>query len=215
MNLFNSFNSHKILYNSSNSLEKEINNFNDNIYLLLVRNDIYLDSVKNDSRIFVFKPHSSASPSIKISNISDIVDFNVEVKNQILLSAYLQYTSLNSNLYVSISALHGFGLYTSVEFLKGQCIFSLNGKIVNENFINNKNFIGEWNAIKMDTYLVRDKRTSYGFINHSRSPNCFIDTNTMSIIAKNNIKENEELLLDYRREPLSKDYMDKFGNAYL
>jgi len=215
LNLFNLMDFEFILYDCSKKLEQEINNFNDIIYVLLVQNDIYLKHVKNDCRIFIFQLLHTPSPLIKIANITNTINFNIEIKNYTLLSAYIQYTSLSPNLYVNISKLHGFGLYTSKRILKGQYIFSLNGKIVNIDFLNNKNFIGEWNALKNYMYLVREHRTSYGFINHSRNPNCEIDTDTMNIVALVDISEHTELLLDYRNEPLPEDYINKFGSTYL
>lgn len=215
LHLFNLMNFEFILYDCSKVLEKEINNFNDIVYVLLVKNDIHLNYVKNDSRIFIFKLSNMPLPLIKISNITNIINFNAEIKNFTLLNAYVQYMILNPNLYIGISKMHGFGLYTSKKILKEQYIFSLNGKVLNEDFINNENFTGEWNALKSNMYLVRKDRTSYGFINHSRNPNCEIDISTMKVVSKTIIHKNEELFLDYRKEPLSTDYINKFGKNYL
>jgi len=215
LSLFNLINFKFILYDCNKSLEKEINNFSNIIYILLATNDIDLNYIKNDSRIFLFKLSGMPSPLIKISNTVNIINFNIDIKNFTLLNAYVQYKILNPTLHLDISETHGFGLFTSVRIPKGQCIFSLNGKVLHENFIKNKNFFGEWNALKDDMYLVRENRTSYGFINHSRNPNCEIDISTMNVVSKTIIYKNEELFLDYRKEPLSKNYINKFGKNYL
>ena len=215
LNLFNSLNHQFVLYNSNEELEKEIHNFNDIIYIILTQKDIYIKNIKNDSRFFIFKPLDTPLATIKIQNSTDTINFNTQIENFILLNAYIKYIVLNPDLYVNISTLHGFGLFTSKSICKRKAIFTLKGEIVKKDFINNKNFIGEWNALQNNMYLVREGRTSYGFINHSRNPNCEIDTKTMNIIAKTNIKKNEELLLDYRKEPLSQAYINQFGKNYL
>jgi len=215
LDLFHSMTVQFILFDSSNILEKEIKKFNDIIYILLVKDNIYINNIKNDSRIFIFKPLHIPTPSTKITNVTNIITFNTKIENFILLNAYVQYIVLNPDLYVNISSIHGFGLYSSKNIQQGDCIFSLSGKVVNEHYINNKNFIGEWNALSNNMYLVRDYRTSYGFINHSRKPNCEINTNTMQIITISDITQNQEIFLDYRKEPLSYDYIDKFGKHYL
>ncbi len=215
LHLFNLMNFEFILYDCNKKLEIEINNFNDIIYVLLVKNNISLKDIKNDSRIFIFQLLNMSLPLVNISNIAATISFNATIENYILSNAYIQYNVLNSDLYINISKVHGFGLYTSKRILKRQSIFSLNGKIVNKDFIKNKHFTGEWNALKNNVYLVREHRTSYGFINHSRNPNCEIDRNSMSIIANIDIHKDTELFLDYRKEPLSEDYIKKFGKNYL
>lgn len=214
LKLFDSKNIKLVLYDSMPDLEEKINNFNDTIYILLMKNDIFLKYIKNDCRIFVFKLSHSLS-SVKICNITNIINFNMVVENYILLGAYIQYKVLNSSLYVDISKLHGFGLFTSKFFFKEQCIFALSGEVVKKDFIANKRFTGEWNALLNNLYLARKDRTSYGFINHSRKPNCKIDASTMKIIAKSDISKNTELSLDYREEPLPEEYINKFGRIYL
>jgi hypothetical protein len=215
LNLFNSLNYQVILYNSNEELEKEIHNFNDIIYIILTQKDTYIENIKNDSRLFIFKQIDSPLPIIKILNSTNTINFNTQIENFILLNAYIKYIVLNPNLYIDISKLHGFGLFTFNTICKRKSIFTLKGKIVKKVFIKNKNFFGEWNALQNNMYLVRKGRTSYGFINHSRNPNCEIDTTTMNVIAKTNIKKNEELLLDYRKEPLPQAYINQFGKNYL
>ncbi len=145
----------------------------------------------------------------------DKITMNTFLEPYFLSDCFICYVSLNDNLYVNISNINGFGLFTRTTIRKGTKLFTLTGDIVNKQFLKNKNFHGEWNALGSDRFLIRHERTSYGFINHSRHPNCKINTDTMTVVAIKDIFANEEILLDYREEPLPEDYINGFGKSYL
>lgn len=128
--------------------------------------------------------------------------------------------------YIKKSQLHGFGLFASEKIECQECIGVLDGqiisweqyKILSEKFsteINEKTIFMEWNAIDKNTLLTRAFRTKYSYINHSRTPNLELKTEPLRIVALRTIDENEELLLDYRKENLSEEYLEGHGKTYL
>ncbi len=126
------------------------------------------------------------------------------------------------------SLIHGFGLFATEPIKKDSIVGILDGQIMpwkHYEHIENKikNDIGlygnyifmEWNAIDEDTLLVRPFRTKYSYINHSYKPNLQIKYNPIRIVAIEEIKENDELTLDYSKEPLRKEYKEGHGSTYL
>ena len=65
----------------------------------------------------------------------------------------------------------------------------------------------EWNALDTETLLIRPFRTKYSYINHSRSPNTMLARFPLRLTAIFDIDPGDELTIDYRREPLSDDYL--------
>ncbi len=128
--------------------------------------------------------------------------------------------------YISKSSTHGNGLFADADIEKEQCLGTLDGqymswklydkicaKYQSEHF--SDAFFMEWNAITNTLLLTRPFRTKYSFINHSREPNLEIKYEPIRIVALRNIKKGEELLLDYRRENLSDEYLNGHGKTYL
>ncbi len=130
--------------------------------------------------------------------------------------------------YIDESSIHGFGLFAEADIPKGTLLGVLDGQVMEwdhydeivENF---RQEIGsaaqylfmEWNALSETVLLVRPFRTSYSFINHSRTPNLVILRNPLRIVSLRDIQAREELLLDYRREPLRERYLEGHGKAFL
>ncbi len=128
--------------------------------------------------------------------------------------------------YISKSNVHGNGLFALADITKHHCLGTLDGQYMSwklydkiceqyksEQF--NEAFFMEWNAITNNLLLTRPFRTKYSFINHSREPNLVIMYDPIRIVALENIKKDEELLLDYRRENLSDEYLNGHGKTYL
>lgn len=128
---------------------------------------------------------------------------------------------------IAPSFIHGFGLFATKALYAGTILGTLDGQVMDwdeydqlREAINlpdevRKNIFMEWNALAEDTLLVRPLRTKYSFINHSRTPNLTLKRNPLRIIALRDIQEGEEFTLDYRDEPLRKEYLDGHGNTYL
>lgn len=130
--------------------------------------------------------------------------------------------------YISESKIHGFGLFAEKDIRCGSILGVLDGQVIEwdeydrlssmlkDSFGAYKNYIFmEWNAIDARTLLVRPFRTKYSYINHSYSPNVAIAYNPIRIITIKDIVKNEELVLDYTKEPLRDEYISGHGKTYL
>ncbi len=125
------------------------------------------------------------------------------------------------------SAVHGRGLFATDDLVEGQILGVLDGQVMDWDFYDElvaarnldrvltEAFFMEWNALSPTTLLVRPFRTKYSFINHSRTPNLTLVPHPLRVVAKRAIKAGEELLLDYREEPLRKEYLEGHGSTYL
>lgn len=116
------------------------------------------------------------------------------------------------NSYISKSNIHGYGLFASENIEDETVLGTLDGQYVDWDLHLEYDFTLEWNAITKNKLLVRPYRTKYSFINHSRTPNLEIKYNPIRIVSIKNIIKNDELTLDYRKEPLPDDYIEKKGN---
>jgi len=121
----------------------------------------------------------------------------------------------NYYLCVNKSQIHGYGAFAKRDIKKGQIIVTLEGYIMNMSNEDEKYPSGEWNALGDEKFLVRDQRTIYGFINHSRLPNSKINMNSKMIIALCDIREGAEITIDYRDEELPLEYFLGYGGIYL
>lgn len=63
--------------------------------------------------------------------------------------------------------------------------------------------------------LERVYQTKYIYIKHARDPNFKIKQDPLRVVAKVDIPKDTELFLDYRKEPLSDDYLRGHGKSYL
>ena len=121
------------------------------------------------------------------------------------------------------SKVHGFGLFATrtVEINEVLCYLDgqyIDWKIYDSLLIKSPELVQifiEWNAISESLLLLRPFRTKYSYINHSRIPNVAVKHNPIRLVALRQIKINEEFLLDYRAEPLRKEYIEGHGKTYL
>lgn len=128
---------------------------------------------------------------------------------------------------IASSTVHGRGLFATEDIAEGQILGVLDGQVMDWDFydevIKARNldqvlteaFFMEWNALSPTTLLVRPFRTKYSFINHSREPNVMLVHYPLRVVAKQPITQGEEFLLDYREEPLRKEYLEGHGSTYL
>ncbi|WP_419770582.1 MAG: SET domain-containing protein-lysine N-methyltransferase [Candidatus Marinarcus sp.] len=114
--------------------------------------------------------------------------------------------------YISKSSIHGNGLFANADIDENITLGELDGQFIQWDLHKEYDFTLEWNAITKNILLVRPYRTKYSFINHSREPNLEIHYNPLRIITKKSIKLNEELTLDYRKEPLPDEYITNIGD---
>lgn len=127
---------------------------------------------------------------------------------------------------ISKSNIHGFGLFAKKDFKIGEIICILDGQTMDWDFYDElcrkidlkeyQNYIFmEWNALSQDTLLVRAFRTKYSYINHSKTPNVAIKYNPIRIEVIQDIKNNEEILIDYSKEPLKQNYLQDQEKQFL
>lgn len=117
------------------------------------------------------------------------------------------------------SGIHGIGLFAKVRIEPGEPFMSLQGgRIVSVSRWLEDEFClvaDEWNALSEDELLVRSQRTFYYYINHQPEPNSIVDIRRRKVIARTAITANQEITLDYLREPLPKSYLQTHGFSYL
>lgn len=122
------------------------------------------------------------------------------------------------------SKIHGRGLFATCDILEGTLLGVLDGQVIPwDRYDEIRAQVGEcspvlffeWNCLSETTLLVRPFRTKYSFINHSRTPNLTLVRNPLRIMATKPIKKGEEFTLDYREEPLRKEYLEGRGKTYL
>jgi SET domain-containing protein len=131
---------------------------------------------------------------------------------------------------IRTSPTHGYGLFSKKKIYKDEIICILDGQVIQwdryesikdalSNLISNKEaesfLFTEWNALDEKTLLARTIRTKYSFINHSRDANLVIKYNPVRVVSRVDIEKGTEMLLDYRKEPLRKEYIEGHGRSYL
>jgi len=132
------------------------------------------------------------------------------------------------NTLIDKSSIHGFGLFASKAIEAGQVLYEFDGQAVSVEDYNKiemlvgeqigpyKNYIFmECNYLDEYTLLVRNFRTKYSYINHSRSPNVEIRQHPMHLVSIKTIQSGDELTIDYRKESLSSEYLSQARNQYL
>ncbi len=125
------------------------------------------------------------------------------------------------------SSIHGFGLFATEPISAGTILGVLDGQVIDWDEYDlicsslslpkqvKQNIFMEWNALSESVLLVRPLRTKYSFINHSRTPNVHLEYHPLRVVVSRDLQEGEELLLDYRCEPLRAEYLDGHGKTYL
>lgn len=126
------------------------------------------------------------------------------------------------NTYLAKSDVHGTGLFASGEMRAGEVIGKLTGSRVHWSMYKALGLMRyvdlEWNAMPGDWLLIRQKKTKYAAINHSRNPNVElrdISQTEKEVVVLRRIAPGEEILLDYRKEPLPEEYKKAHGWSYL
>ena len=128
--------------------------------------------------------------------------------------------------YISESKIHGFGLFANKNLDSGTILCFLDGQVMSWDHYDEiaksinlgkyQNYIFmEWNALSNKTLLVRAFRTKYSYINHSSVPNVEIKYNPIRIETIKQINKNDEIVIDYNKEPLKKEYLDDKEKGFL
>lgn len=105
--------------------------------------------------------------------------------------------SFINTLYTAPSAIAGLGLFSKQSFKPEEVILTLKGDRIFHDYT--PKFAKEgsnWIGIGANEWLVPPKGHPVLFLNHSCSPNVFINAH-LEVVAANYLAENTELLLDY------------------
>lgn len=211
--LFQDTNHIHLTFSSKEELENCFFYSKNHFFVILINENLMIKDIKNDQRLFIFQTLPNQYKLCVINPCEEVI-FNKKVDDFYLSSSFVKYLHLTDKLYLNISSIHGFGMFAKKNIPAGEILFKLSGELYTKEFLKDQNFHGEWNALENGKFLVRKNRTSYGFINHSRKPNCFIGDD-MRIRSYTSIQKGEEILLDYRKEALPEDYVQGFGKTYL
>lgn len=103
---------------------------------------------------------------------------------------------------VKYSPIHGYGIFSSKCFKKGEHILIIKGEIISEEECirreeEENNVYIFWNA---DSYIDVSETGKIKYINHSCDPNCEPmerDSESLYLIAYKDIAPGEELTIDY------------------
>lgn len=129
---------------------------------------------------------------------------------------------------INKSNIHGFGLFATNPIRKGNILCNLDGQIIKQDTYNQitkqlkasvvgveKYLFMECNYINETEILARTFRTKYSYINHSFTPKVEIKYFPMRILAIVDIAVGDELTIDYRCEPLTKEYLSRPEKQFL
>lgn len=155
-----------------------------------------------------------------MNKVTDVTK-NLDIVRSVTLDT-IPYTEITH------STLHGFGLFATEKINQGQVLCELDGQIVSREAYNNiektidvtslgyeRYFYMECNYIDENNILARPMRTKYSYINHGRNANVEVQHEPMRIVCIKDIGVGEEMVIDYRKEPLGEDYLARPDKAFL
>lgn len=107
-------------------------------------------------------------------------------------------------LHTKSSPIDGLGLFTQTRIPIGTAIFPVRGKLVRTDDLPD-DFIkkGFMQGIAPGLALVSEdgSRSLFSYMNHSCDCNCAVDLKNLHVFALRDIESDEELTLDYAKEP--------------
>ncbi|QQS38080.1 MAG: SET domain-containing protein-lysine N-methyltransferase [Ignavibacteriales bacterium] len=116
------------------------------------------------------------------------------------------HSTLETNIYVKESSIHGTGLFTSVFIPEGSKIMFITGEVISEDECVRREEEGNvyifWNEIN---YIDTSGTDKIKFINHDCDHNCDVTDGSedhLVLIASKNISAGEELTIDYGYEEI-------------
>ena len=129
---------------------------------------------------------------------------------------------------IAQSKLHGFGLFATEKINNDQVLCMLDGQVVSKEAYENiektidvtslgyeNYFYMECNYIDGNNILARLMRTKYSYINHGREANVEVQYEPMRIVCIKDILPGDELVIDYRKEPLGEAYLAREDKGFL
>lgn len=109
--------------------------------------------------------------------------------------------------YVKSSPIHGMGLFADIPFLTGETVLNFGMfpeiwfECLYSELPDEKKEKSNFVMLDSQRCITTDKRTKFGYVNHSRYPNCDYDIKNKLIVANRLISQDEEITIDYRSEP--------------
>lgn len=125
-----------------------------------------------------------------------------------MLSKYIKRKSMQKKMKLSVKrSKSGLGLFTTVDFAKGDFVIEYTGEKLPNSIADNKNSKYIFALNSRFSIDGADRKNMARYINHSCRPNCEaeIDGQHIMIRAKKKIKTREELSYDY-----GKEYFDEY-----
>ena len=114
--------------------------------------------------------------------------------------------TIENNIYVKNSVIHGSGLFSAVDIPKGQMIMVICGDVISGEECELREAEGNvyifWNG---DNYIDTALTDKIKYINHNCEYNCLVedrDDNSLYLTAAREIKAGEELTIDYGYEEI-------------
>ena len=108
--------------------------------------------------------------------------------------------------YVKNSSVEGYGLFASKDFNKNDLIIDYN-LFLDSWYQTTYDKLTEYQILKSRFIMLdeincitSDKISKFGYLNHSRNPNCICIFKKRIVVANKNIQKDEELFIDYRLE---------------
>ena len=103
---------------------------------------------------------------------------------------------MTRELYINQSKLHGKGIFTTVDFKKGETVFIIKGKIIHWEVRDQKTSLygPNWVGLCRNSWINPDGFAN--FLNHSCEPSCGIK-GRVKVVALRDIKKGEEITIDY------------------
>lgn len=106
------------------------------------------------------------------------------------------------------SRISGQGLFTLRPRKAGELLCRLDGQIVDPRHFPKVMEELEWNALSPTALLVRPLRTSYGYINHSLTPNVVVSPDGLQLLTCRSLEAGEEFTMDYFSQPVPQAYLE-------
>jgi hypothetical protein len=102
----------------------------------------------------------------------------------------------SNELFAKASPIHGVGLYSGRDFLKGDEIYTINGKHVTASYDSNFSEGPNWIGLGWREWLIPAVTNPIGFTNHSCCPNAII-CDQLLVVALCPINSGTEIVVDY------------------
>ncbi|HRE79524.1 MAG TPA: SET domain-containing protein [Opitutaceae bacterium] len=106
------------------------------------------------------------------------------------------------------SRIAGRGLFTLRFRNAGEILCRLDGQVVDSRRFPKVMEELEWNALSPVALLVRPLRTSYGYINHSLTPNVVVSPDGLQLLTSRAVEAGEEFTMDYFAQPVPQAYLE-------